>query len=522
MRFGPHNEVYVIKGNDKNALLLAENIATHDMEEKRPDKKRLIVFLLDEDDDEEKIHKKAVHFEGIVQVLDRKHDLSYCLNKARLGKRSWLGKEKKYAVILMPRNESAPDDACHTAEFAKRRGVTPDKLDIYVFTSSEWDREKIEEITQAKDGEQRKYPYTFHIVSEVDLLIRQMIEKHPPFECPGLNFSSGKAGRNFTVMILGFGTVGQSALLRLVMNGQFVGSRMRAVIVDKDIEHLREHFLYRHPSLQLCCETEYMSFDVRDEDFYKMLNEKCHLDYIVVSLNDDVLSKQMALDIRLHYERKNSDIPFIAVSEKCGSLRQTKQDDKLFVFGCQEDIYNESVIIREKTDRMAKAVNDAYKKMYGGQLWHELDWFLQESNRAAADFIPAMLKLAKLNEKEAIDKNTLTDDISLAEILAQTEHLRWNAFHTVMGYRPIDIKEMKRRFNEYNGNGNRLDYARRDSKARLQVCLVPWDELDEISGAYRELERLTSIEPKRNFKENDHEIIRNIPMFLRTAKGGLA
>jgi hypothetical protein len=513
LRFGTHNEVYIIKGSDKNAFLLAENIATHDAKQKKPDKKRLIVFLLDEDDDEEKIYKKTAHFDGIVLALDNNQNLEYFLKKAGLGKHRWPGKEKKYTVILMAKDESAPDDARLIAEFAKIKNVSPNNLDIFVFTSSEWDREKIEKITQAKDGDQRKYPYTFHIVSEVDLLTRQMIEKHPPFEC--LSFSSGKSERDFTVMILGFGNVGQSALLRLVMNGQFTGSRMRAIIVDRDIEHLREHFLHRYPSLKLCCETEFMPFDVRDADFYKLLNESRHLDYIVVSLNDDILSKQTALDIRLHYERKNSDIPFIAVSEKSGSLSQAaKQDEKLFVFGCQEDIYKESMIIREKTDRMAKAVNEVYK----GHQWHELDWFFQESNRAAADFIPAVLKLAKLNEKEAIEKDALTDDSSLAEILSQTEHLRWNAFHAAMGYSPITIEEMNRRYKKYSGNGNRLDYARRDTKACLHVCLVHWDELDKVSEAYRELERLEGKEPKRDFKVDDRNIIINIPKFLRTAK----
>jgi len=518
LRFGSHNEVYIIKGVDRNAFLLAENIATHDAEQKHPDEKRLIVFLPEEEDDEENIYKKAVLFNGIVLVQDRNHDFIYWLKKARLGKRRWPGKEKKYNIILMSTDASTLDDAKLIAEFAKKNAVSPDKLDIFVFTSSEWDREKTEKVTQAKDGDQRKYPYTFHIVSEVDLLTRRMIEKHPPFEC--LSFSGGRAERDFTVMILGFGKVGQSALLRLVMNGQFTGSRMRAIIADRDIEHLREHFQHRYPSLNLCCEIEYMSFDVRDADFYKLLNENRHLDYIVVSLNDDILNKQTALDIRLHYERRNNGIPFISVSEKSGSLSQEKQDEKLFVFGCREDIYKESVIIREETDRKAKEVNNFYKRKYSGQEWHELDWFLQESNRASADFIPAMLKLANLNEKDAIDKKTLANDNSLVEILAQTEHLRWNAFHAAMGYSPITIEEMNRRFKEYSGEGKRLDYARRDTKARLQVCLVSWDELDKISEAFRELERLAGKEPKRDFKENDRDVIRDIPEILRAAKGG--
>jgi hypothetical protein len=526
LSFGAHKEVYIIKGSDKNAILLAENIVTHDAEQKHPDKKRLIVFLPEEDDDENKLYEKASRFGGIVQVQDRDHDFSYWLKKAGLVKRNRLN-NKKYYIVLMSKDASVLDDVRLVAEYAKENAAAPETLDVFVFISSEWDREKIEEITQEKINNQSKYPCTFHIVNEVDLLIRQMIEKHPPFECPGLNFSGGKAARNFSVMILGFGPVGQSALLRLMMNGQFVGSRMRAIIVDKDINDLRDCFLRRYPELKLCCNIEFKDFNVQREEFFKLLDKEKNVDYIVSALHSDEINKKTALDIRHHYERKDiKDPPFIAVAELNGSLRETKrnkkheagQDEKIFVFGSREDVYKESVIIREQIDRMAKTVNNTYRDIFGGYPWHELDWFLQESNRAAADFIPAMLKLAGCNAEDAIERKTLTDNNSLAEILAQTEHLRWNAFHAAMGYLPISIEEMNRRFKEYQGAGNRLDFARRDAKARLQVCLVRWDELDKVSKAYRELERLANNDPKRNFKDNDRDIVRNIPKFLEAAK----
>jgi hypothetical protein len=518
LRFGPHNEVYIIKGSDKNAFLLAENIVTHDGKEKQPDKKRLIVFLLENDKGEKKIHESAARFDGIVQAMDSDHDLLYYLNKAGLGKRNWPRKEKKYNLVLMPKNESAPDDARLTAEFAKEKGVKPDNLDIFVFTSSEWDRETIEEITQTKEDNKRKYPYTFHIINEVDLLVRQMLKKHPPFECSGLGFSGAVASHDFTVMILGLGTIGKSALLHLVMNGQFVGSRMRAVIVDKNIDDLRDCFLHRYPELKLCCDMEFKNFDVQCEKFFTLLNKKSSVDYMVIALCDDEINKQTALDIRLHYERKDMLLPFIAVSEKDGSLHGVKQDEKIFTFGCREDIYKESVIIHEKSDRMAMAVNDVYK----GKPWHELDWFKQESNRASADFIPAMLKLAKLNEEDAIKKDNLTDDSSLSEIFAHTEHLRWMAFHAAMGYIPIGPEEMRKRFKNYTGEKNsqdHLDFCRRDSKSRLHACLVPWNKLDKVSEVFRELAHHAgnSKEQKRDFKANDRNIIKDIPKFLKEA-----
>jgi hypothetical protein len=323
------------------------------------------------------------------------------------------------------------------------------------------------------------------------------------------------------VLILGFGTVGQRALLRLIMNGQFVGSRMRAIIIDRDIENLRDCFLHRYPGIKFSCDIAFMNFDVRCKRFFELLEEKSNVDYVVIALSDDEINKQTALDIRLHYERKNRALPLIAVLEKNRDSHELKQDE-IFTFGCREEIYKESVIIREEIDRMAKAVNNTYKKIYGGPPWNELDWFLQESNRASADFIPAMLKLAKLEKKDVVNRNVLTEDTELAEILAKTEHLRWMAFHAAMGYRSFDIDEMRRRFETYNGErdtNDHLNYSRRDEKARLQVCLVSWEELDEISAVYRELERNTGKEPKRNFKENDRDVIRNIPKFIRSAKG---
>jgi hypothetical protein len=519
LRFGLHREIYFIKGSDKYALMLGENIATRDNPQQPPDRKRLVVFLIEDDD--KKTQEKAAQFGGILKVIDKKNNLLCRLQESGLGKRGPRGKKRH--VILTQNDASAPEDVRLTAEFAKEKGVNPENLDIYVLTSSEWDRAQIEAVTLAKDGGRRKYPYTIHIIDEADVLIRRMIDERPPYECPGLRLNetnkTGMAACNFTVMILGFGTAGQRALLRLIMNGQFAGSVMRAIVVDRQIEHLRERFIHRYPALDMCCNIDFKNFDVRDEAFFDLLKETADVHYIVAALSGDEMSRQTALDIRLCYERKNIAIPFIAVYEKHGSLRDTNHDENVFSFGCREAIYKEAVIIREENDRMAKAVHEVYG---GDPPWHELDWVLHESNRASADFIPAMLALAGLNAETAKKQQTLTGDKALAETLAQTEHLRWNAFHAAMGFSPIAIEEMRQRFEKYPGEKNtreHLDFCRRDSKARLQVCLARWDELDKISEAYRELERRAGQEPKRDFKKNDREIIENIPKFLKEKDG---
>lgn len=516
LRFWPDDEVYIIKGCGKKALMLGENIATRDDPLRHPAAKRVVVFLINEDDDEKKIGEKAAHFGGVVYTLDRSHDFSYYLKKARLGKKAWpvFGKEKKHNIILMPENTYALDEVRQIVKCAKKASTRPENLDIFVFTSSEWDRKKIEEITGEEEGGRRKYPYTIHIVSEVDLVVRRMLEKRHPVKCPAFKFENGKTAHNFTVMIIGFGAVGQTALLRLIMNGQFVGSRMRAVVVDREADKLREYFRHRYQGLDLCCDVEFKNVDVHSKEFFQLLDGG--VDYVVIALSDDDVNKQTALDIRLQYYRgihggpKDGKLPVVAVSEKWRGLYAAnqdagEQDGEIFVFGQLEDIYKESVIIREETDLMAKAVNEVYNEKKD---WTELDWFDQESNRAAADFVPAMLALAGCGEKEP--HGPLAEEgTPLAQTLAQTEHLRWNAFHVAMGWRPIGIEEMRKLYDETKDKGK----CRKNKETRSHICLAPWDELDEISKAYS---LITG--SKKDFQKSDYDIIENVPSFLKKAR----
>jgi len=522
LRFGMQKEVYVIKGSDKNALMLGENIATHDMQNP-PDTNRLVLFLLDEDSNAEQLFKKSIQFGGITRTLSRKNNLRYYLDKTGFGK--W--RKRKYHVILMPQDTSAPDDALDIAEYAKEKAATNrllrKSLDIFVVVSSEfeWVREQIESFTQNKSLE---YPCTFNIINETDLLVRQMLKKHPTYTCERLELKTGVAKRQLNVMVLGLGDVGKQALLHLVRNGQFITKNknlMRAIVVDKEKDLVCGSFWSCYPALKpplnLVCEIRPESCDVWSEEFIVLLDKYPDIDYIVVALSSNKENKDASRIVRQYYKSRDLPLPVIAVSEKNEGLHRVQQRD-FFTFGCREEIYKEAVIIRKDADRMAKAVHEVYG---GSPPWHELDWFRQESNRASADFVPAMLKLANLSEEEAMEDGALTQNSILAETLAKTEHLRWNAFHAAMGYEAISIDEMKKRFEAYSGDGNPLDYARRNTKNRLQVCLVPWDALDEVSKAYRELAHHAGDEKEqtRDFKDNDRSIVQYIPKFLKAAKG---
>ena len=93
------------------------------------------------------------------------------------------------------------------------------------------------------------------MAGESVLATRLMILKQPPVEA--IPFKRGVAQRDFVVLIVGFGPLGQQALRRLVMNGQFVGSRMRAVVVDADAQDRADAFCREYPAMEGCCTLEY-------------------------------------------------------------------------------------------------------------------------------------------------------------------------------------------------------------------------------------------------------------------------
>ena len=539
-RYGWHKDIFFIKGSDRYALMLAENIATNDKPGSTPLSERLIVLLIDEEDDSlEKARSLCGQFGAMVKVTDREQDILHYLTKAGFGKNN-----KKYHFVLPPNNPAIVDDTFILANrSAEVKSINSDSLHIYVFTDNVWDRTKIVNITQTDNGE--KYPCTFHLISENDLILRGMIIEHHPGTCSALNFNEmATAERSFKVMILGFGEIGKSAFERLVLNGQFLtkdDTIMQAIIVDKEINQHKESFRLNYPAIEVSCDVQFYELDTRCKDFYELFKTHNQIDYIVIALSSNDLNKQMANDIRLYFMQSKQELPFIAVSEKNESQHYYQPDEKIFTFGCKDHIYTYAQTICESANSVAKAIHE----LYGGLIpWHKLAWFYQESSRASADFIPAMKKMADLCNGDS-------------EILSKVEHLRWNAFHIIMGYRPITIKEMKQRFKDYKGEKytqKHMDYCRRDNNAKLHACLTSWDNLNLLSTAYRqvaleavgclkqilitkgytqteldiickspktvpenqELAQLwwLAIETNRCFKENDTTIIRNLDYFI--------
>ena len=143
-------------------------------------------------------------------------------------------------------------------------------------------------------------------------------------------------------------------------------------------------------------------------------------------------------------------------------------DSRIMVFGDLADIYAFKRINAEIVDTMAKVLNSRYGD-FGRELgdakvreekWAAASFFDQLSSRAAAEGQRNILLLLGLDYcrtgiqgKAAVDQDKVKmrigalgdGDSPVLRTLAINEHLRWNAFHLMMGYRPWSVLAVDRK-----------------------------------------------------------------------------
>lgn len=513
LRLGFYKGTYIICGTDSRALALGKNIALHDGSRSRPDRKRLVVFLDETLADDT---RNAIELFGGVAFTYQPERFRQALFKAGLGASKV--RAGKIRLFVMPREEAQSYELARRAlECAQEKNLPAPRLSLYIMSETEW---MMDQLAQVVPSSQR---YDLSVFSQAELAARKLIDKLPPIRA--VRIENGSAQGDFTLLMLGFGQLGRQVFRRLVMNGQFVGGRMRTVMIDRELEGCYGQFAARYPGLSDNYEIEKYCMDVRGEAFYSLLNTlRDRLNYVVVALGDDVLDLEVANDLKQYFARGNDlSTRHIAVSVCDHTYVGGDEDGTRTFFSDDNDIFSESIIIREETDRMAIAVSAVYNKCKtneaAAKLWYESDYLTRESNRAVADYLPSMLSLIGYTMSSVPHPEDFCISEEMTDILAQTEHLRWNAFHYAMGYTPMSIDEMHARIKKLQAERLAPEGCRIDKTRRQHVCLVDWDELDALSEAYNNALREAGRTSDRDFKQNDIDNVQNIPLFTQAYFG---
>lgn len=244
----------------------------------------------------------------------------------------------------------------------------------------------------------------------------------------------------------------------------------------------------------------------------KLINE---LNYIVICLGNDNLNVETALNViecAAIESRDTNDKFCIAIKQmKTSKLNQDTLDNTnktfnncIHPFGLTKDIWKMHVISNEELDSDARRFYESYSELSDilnkelgyspNPSWEEREGTEGESirsriykNRCAArrkkaqDYSNSLHKttkqlLCKPNGNLAdliltvnVDSQHCTQKCNrvqqeILEHLAVCEHLRWEASHMLMGYRPTDGKT--------------------DELKKLHRCIRPYNELDDITKHY--------------------------------------
>ncbi len=387
-------------------------------------------------------------------------------------------------------------------------GIAPEQTSLTVLLADG----NVGAVLQAsKDG----YGYgSVTAFERTELLARMMVHTWPPYET--LSFDeAGRATEDFEALIVGFGQKGQAVLRSLVMNGQFEGSRFRAVILAEDCNREAGSFFSRYGGLRDQYDLEFYDVNARSTRAYELILARFkHLNYVVICTGSDKENAEIAMELSGFFSTRGLHPVVVQCSGR--DVSRISEKDGLVT---TVDLYTPDMLCGRDLDAMAMVLNHRYHLPEGHtpeEDWAACDYFSRMSCRAAAAYVDVFLRAAGTGRREVL-KQGFAPSEEVMENLARTEHLRWCAFHYAMGYRtmPDDAFEMRAEawrceIAETGGHSIRIC---KDTAAKLHACLIPWEELPSLT------EKVWAVTGERvDYQDKDRDNVRLVLDLVRAAE----
>ena len=355
------------------------------------------------------------------------------------------------------------------------------------------------------------YGYGYvHAYDEQIVTARNMIRLCPPWEA--LSFSAeGRALEDYDCAVIGFGRHGQAALMELIRNGQFVGSVFHAAVFAPDYQRQLGKISTLMPGVLENYDVQFFASDARSVAFYDHLRQRKALKLIAVCTGNDALNREIADDVSLFLSRQGMQVPILLCGKNAVRFQRLPGGE-----AAQRSAVSALPISVEAIDRSAILLNAYYDTKHSGSAWEKwvsCSTFDKLSSRAAADFLPAFIA-ASHTTREEILRGDWRPSPALLDSLAESEHLRWCAFHYTNGYQPMSEAEFEANAKEYaRCRAAGVECPIRVSKnpvARTHACLIPWDRLDALS------QRESALTGEAvDYKQNDINNVLALPVILR-------
>lgn len=329
----------------------------------------------------------------------------------------------------------------------------------------------------------KKYGYgSVTVMDEAEMAARLLIRHVPPFRA--LSFrENGLPEQGLHCLIVGFGRVGQAVLQQVTMNGQFEGGQFRAAVFAPDCTATSGFLRAQAPGMMNRYDISLHDCDARSREMYDYLSKNAEsINYVVVCTGSAKLNLEIAEDLQRFFSRRGRDLPIALCSHGGVQLLQQGKPARSW------SLYGTDILCNDNLDSKARLLNHIYcgKKGTEEGNWAVCSYFNRMSSRAAADFSPAFLHMAGLTAED-VTRDGWKPEGKLLDNMAQTEHLRWCAFHYAMGFAKMDrtthLQRARKHMEEVQLTGDSKFHMTRDMERRLHACLVSWEELPALDAA---------------------------------------
>ena len=357
-----------------------------------------------------------------------------------------------------------------------------------------------------------------------------------------------------SVMIVGCDKTGMRMLKTIAWCGVVEGYRLKIRVYDKKAEFLRKKLSAQCPELMEICDISFISVDAQTSDLEERVLDphtgSADATYIVMAMGDDEMNIAVAerLSRLFRHHNRYEWMPQILVrirnAIKADIYKEQEnpylKQRRICPFGENDDVFTVGTLYHSYLENLAFAADLCYSGLLpekdpmsmserelrayfaSAPVRSARNRFLQSeyrrrSSMAAALHIPAKLhSCGILKENEQIStadvavrfRKELQENPLLLDKLAKNEHHRWNSFMYSEGYIRAKWEDLLSFYPHLETKDNQ------DILSKRHLCLVDWDQLDEINQKYLDLHP-----PKqKNFKKSDYDLILGIPDMLLLAK----
>ena len=354
------------------------------------------------------------------------------------------------------------------------------------------------------------------IKEQEELLPVNFVKKGKDKDCRLEGWVSGP----FNAMILGFGEMGREALGFVYEHAAFVNQRFNkskfsCTVLDSEMDSLKESYQTQFPGMSTQAGIFFKQCEIGSNEFWKMMEAQLlKLNYILICLGNDQLNLNTAIDIaKLAFRLKGKrpdNFAILTAQEKPSDLDKKTLDfynlsqqyeNLIKPFGGYEKVWTYNNITNTDLNEKAKQFSYNYERSLGKSdeearaVWENYEAAIRSGtditkindalrrrsqNYANCFHMSTKLSLVgpeikeKMKEIAACIPPSFTeqgthftgDDEHVATVLhylAVLEHIRWEASHVTMGYKP----------------GEKTDVILKTHK-----CIDDYENLDESTKHY--------------------------------------